>query len=274
MLKIWSALLITLCSQLIAAAHIEHHEANPGEIRVVPVEPTAESDNVRVTINFPTEGDIKEISPVHIEATVEGYPLGTASDFPREHEIYNDPDGQSIHIFIDDRPYFAIHEMFVDALDDNELYYHQSLDFTIPFRLSPGPHVIRAFPVRSYNESLKGDGCFASRLFYFRKEGTLKGVDLSAPYLTYNEPQGDYDYSPTEPVLLDFYITNCQLSVDGYKVQLSIDGKKERVLSRWIPYYIYGLKKGAHKIRLQLLDPQNALIPGIYNDVTREIVLK
>lgn len=241
---------------------------------MVPMERTAESNNVRVSIEFPKEGDVKDKNPVTMEMRVQGFPIGTASDFPRSNEIFNDPHGQSVHILVDNEPYFTVHEAFVDALDDNEIYYDQTLDFDIPIRLKPGAHVLRVFPVRSYNESIKGDTAFAARVFYFQNKAPLKNVDLSAPYLTYNEPQDDYDFPAHQPILLDFYITNCQLSSDGYKVDLYVDGKKERTLTRWIPYYIYGLKKGSHKIRLVLLDPQNKPIPGLFNDTERVIKLK
>ncbi len=266
--------LLVLASNAASAADIKPHKANPGEIRVVPVNPTPESDNVELFIVFPKEGDVKNSNPVNMELRIQGYPIGTDSDFPRRKEIFNDPVGQALHIVIDDRPYFEVNESFIMALDDNENYFDQSLDFDLPFKLKPGAHTIRIFPVRSYNESLKGDGCFVSGTFYFQDKEPLHGVDLSAPYLTYNEPQGDYDYSPTEPILLDFYITNCQLSRDGYKVELSIDGKKERVITSWIPYYIYGLKKGTHKIHLQLIDQRNKPVSGAYNSVDREIILR
>jgi hypothetical protein len=64
------------------------------------------------------------------------------------------------------------------------------------------------------------------------------------------------------------------LSTDGYKVVLSVDGKKERVITRWVPHYIYGLGKGSHTIHLQLIDPMNKPVPGVFNSVQREITLK
>jgi len=262
------ALLLALSSPLALAPLTA--EGNPA-IRLVPVEPTPEPSHAELIISFPGEGEVKDSNPVNMQMRVQGFPIGTGSDFERTKEIYNDPDGQSVHIIIDNEPYFAVHEAFVDALDNNEVYFDQTLDFDIPIRLKPGAHVIRAFPVRSYNESLKDPGCFTARTFYFQKKTPLKDIDLSGPYLTYNEPQDEYDFSVTQPILLDFYITNCQLSQDGYKVNLFIDGTKERTLTRWAPCYIYGLKKGHHKVRLQLIDPDNKPVPGVFNDVTRTI---
>lgn len=271
---LWSTLLAMLSfSASLPAAHMKSQEPNLGEIRVFAVDPTPEPDNVSVFLLFPDE-DVRTTTPVNIESRVEGYALGTDSDFPREREIYNDPEGQAVHIFIDNEPYFAINEAFIDSLDAHKLYYSQTMDFNIPFALKPGMHVVRIFPVRSYNESLKGDNCFVARVFYWKVKKEMSGVDLSGPYLTYNEPQGEYDFDTKTPLLLDFYITNCQLSSDGFKVRLSIDGHVERTLTQWVPYYIYGLKKGTHQIRLELLDPENNKVPGIFNDTTRTIRIK
>ncbi|MBI2743396.1 MAG: hypothetical protein HYX48_05710 [Chlamydiales bacterium] len=269
-MRIWKLCsLLMLASNFATAAQINPHSPNLGEVRLVPITPTAESDNVQTFIVFPKEGDIKTSNPVELELRVQGYPIGTNTEIPRAKEIYNDPAGQSMHVVIDNQPYFEINEAFVDALDNNETYYDQTLEINIPFKLKPGAHTIRVFPVRSFNESLKGDNCFASGTFYMGKKEELKDIDLSAPYITYNEPQGEYDFHPATPILLDFYITNCQLSTDGYKVEVSIDGKKERVISNWVPYYIYGLKKGSHTIHLQLIDSSNAPVPGAFNSVDR-----
>lgn len=96
-------------------------------------------------------------------------------------------------------------------------------------------------------------------------------MDLSAPYLTYNIPVGSYNLEEGDPILLDFYIKNCELSPDGYKVKLSIDGKEIATLTEWRPYYIYGLKKGKHTIGLQLLDRKNNLDQGEFNNVEETI---
>ena len=266
--------LCMLCvASLATAAELKPLKVNPGELRIVPVEPTPESNSARLVIVFPAEGDIKTSNPVNVEMRVGGYPIGVDSDFPRAKEIFDDREGQAIHVFIDNEPYFAINEAFVDSYNDSEVYFDKSLDFDIPFRLSSGQHIIRAFPVRSYNESLKGDNCFAARSFFFASGEPMEDVDLAAPFLTYNEPQDDYDYDPAVPILLDFYISNAVLSSDGYKVELSVDGKKERVLSRWVPYYIYGLKRGTHTIHLRLIDSKNKPLPGVFNSVERSFRL-
>lgn len=255
-------------------ADITEHAPNPKEVRIVPVDSTPEPDHVTTKILFPQNGEIKSSAPIKGQIKLEGYALGTDSEFPRRKEIYNDNEGQALHIFIDNQPYFSVNEALIDALDDTEEYFDQTAEFEIPFKLQPGMHVIRAFPVRSFNESLKDEGCFAASVFYYQKKSDNTQIDLSLPYITYNEPQGEYSYHATEPILLDFYVTNCQLSRDGYKVRLTIDNNVQRTISSWQPYYIYGLKKGMHRVRLELLDPANKPVGGLFNDVQRTIVIQ
>jgi hypothetical protein len=257
-------------------AQLEEQTANSKGIRVVPVSPTLDPDHAETKIIYPRKNEVKTSTPVKGQIRLEGLALGVDTEQPREKEIWNDPEGQSLHIFIDNQPYFSVNEALIDALDDAQDYFDQTADFEIPFKLQPGMHVIRTFPVRSYNESVKSDRAFAASVFYTQEKKDNAQIDLSQPYITYNEPQGEYDYDKknVQPILLDFYITNCELSKDGYKVRLTIDNDNMRTLTSWQPYYIYGLKKGMHRVRLELLNPQNNLMPGLFNDVTRTIVIK
>ncbi|MGE5195818.1 MAG: hypothetical protein ACM3JI_00635 [Anaerolineae bacterium] len=266
--------LFTLIAFSLGAAQIEEQTPNPDQIRILQIDPTPEPDTVSLVIQFPKENEVKKGKPINIQMRLEGYPLGVDSDFPRSKEIFNDSKGQSVHVFIDNHPYFSVNEAIIDALDDNENYYDQTMDVDIPFPLNPGMHVIRAFPVRSYNESLKGDGCLAARIFYVQNKKEDPSMDIDKPYLIYNEPQGSYDYNPHTPIMLDFYIANCQLSRDGYKVRLTIDETAQRILSDWTPYNIYGLQKGVHTVKLELLDPQNVSVPGAFNKIQRTIFVE
>jgi hypothetical protein len=265
-------LLLTGSLPLIAADQ-EMPRSNPSTIRIVTVEPTPEASKVGVKIIYPEDEKTQE-NPLDILVRVDGYPLKTASEFPREEEVLNRTSaGQSIHIIIDNEPYFLQNEAIINALQDQEMYYEQVVNFQIP-SLSPGQHLIRIFPARSYGESLKSEGCFAMRLFSLSDDQRKLDVDPNGPILTYNEPQGEFSYSASKPLLFDFYITNAQLSRDGYKVRLTIDSNVQRILTRWTPYYIYGLTKGVHKLQIELLDKNNQLVPGMTNRVTQTIVLK
>ncbi len=198
---LFAALLLSTFA--LASAHAKSDVGNP-EVRVLSVNPTPEPDNVELEIIFPQPGDVKNGNPVNVEVKLFGYPLAIKSDYPRAKEIWNDPKGQAIHVFIDDEQYFPVTVQFITGLNDSEVYYHQTLDFDIPENLRSGPHVMRIFPVRSFNESLKGDRCFAATIFYVNKTGTVKDFNPQGPYLTYNDPQEEYDFDPQVPILLDF----------------------------------------------------------------------
>jgi hypothetical protein len=268
--------LLTLLMSAVFCADYEGQPPNPKGIQVVPVDPTPDPDYVDTKIYYPKQNELKTSSHVKGQVRLEGFALGTDTEQPRKREIWNNPDGQSLHIIIDNQPYFSVNEALIDALDDVEDYFDQTADFEIPFKLQPGMHVIRTFPVRSYNESVKSNKAFAASIFYYQERKNDPQIDLSQPYLTYNEPQGEYEFSANnpKPILLDFYITNCELSRDGYKIQLTIDSDNQRTLTSWQPYYIYGLKKGIHKIQLILIDPQNKTVPGPFNNVTKTFTIK
>lgn len=247
---------------------------NVDEIRIVPVDPTPEPDWVETTIIFPEKGSVKTKQPTKVQIRLEGYPLGTDSDFSRAREVVNDRGGQSLRVVVDNLPPMSIYNSTIDTLDDDEQYFDQMTDVAIPYTLQRGVHTIRAFAVRSFGESLKGDGSFAVTQFYIETKKENGTQNLDYPFLTYNEPQGDIKLEGRKPILLDFYISNCQLSRDGYKVRITIDDKPQRNLTQWVPYYIYGLKKGTHTVRLELLDPANKLVAGPFNTVQKTVILR
>jgi len=160
----------------------------------------------------------------------------------------------------------------IEPFNEDGWYYNQSYKFKIPYKLRPGLHTLRVFAVRSFGESLKGERSFYSMYFFVGGDKSQKNEQdgmLSQPYLTYNEPSGQVPLIEGKPILLDFYISNCELTPDGYKVRMSIDDTVQRILTSWSPYYIYGLNKGKHKIHLELLDERNLPVQGASNSVHR-----
>jgi hypothetical protein len=245
-------------------------------VRVVPVRRTPESRTVQLFIAFPREYENRTRQPISMQMRLEGFPLGITSDFDRKTQVYNDPRGQSLHVFIDDRPYVSYHESVEDSFDENRVFYDRFLNFDLPYRLDSGQHVIRALPCRSFGECLKERGAYAMSIFYVNDANRESSIDFDpdAPCLTYNLPQGTYPAAQADPILLDFYLSNVQLSRDGYKVRLSVDGRVEGLLAIWTPYYLYGLGEGRHTIRLELIDSKEKVVSGPFNDVQREIVIR
>ena len=245
--------------------------AQNGNVRVIPMSVTPEPDEVEVRFAFPRVGEIKTSNPVKIQLRLEGYPIGFMSDFPRAREIRDNDEGQSLRIIVDGKRHFDINEAIDDIAENEEIDFDQILEVKIPYNLSEGTHILRAFPVRSFGECLKGPSAFASIYFYLGGASN-KSTDLSQPFLTYNAPEGEFKSG--QPILLDFYLSNTQLSKDGYKVRLIIDGNDKRLLTDWVPYYIYGLKSGSHTIKIELLDPQNKVLTPLFNDLHQTIIVR
>lgn len=268
-------LLAPLFSTLLAmSSPASNSSVNPNDeqIRILPVAKTPEPETVVLAIALPEAGQTVGRNPVWVQFRIDGYALGAASSFDRADEVSVSDLGQTVHVVVDDRPYFPVNEPAIDPFNEDGYFYDMSFKFELPFRLSEGLHTLRVFPARSFGESLKGDKTFHAINFYIGSDGG-KEVDLSRPFLTYNEPSDQLYLTASKPVLLDFCLTNCILSNDGYKVRLTVDGKIKRTLTSWQPYYIYGLTRGKHSIRLELLDGSNKLVPGPFNDVQRTIQL-
>lgn len=240
-------------------------------VQIVPVEPTPFSKTVLLRLAYPKDGQVLSKNPVWIQFRLDGYALGAASQFPRSKEVGVSSLGQTVHVVIDDHPYFAINEPAIDPLTEEGYYYDTSYKCEIPFSLSEGFHWVRLFPARAYGESLKSPQVFREGFFYVGKETKEMPLNLQGPYLTYNEPSNQIPLRESQPILLDFYISNCELSQDGYKVRLAIDKKFITDLTSWQPYYIYGLTKGSHTVSLSLLDPKGKVVPGSFNTVERKI---
>lgn len=244
------------------------------EIRVLPVPRTPESNTVVLAVSTPEKGQTLVANPVWIQFRIDGYALGASSQFERADEVPISNLGQTIHVIIDNNPYIAVNEPAIDPFNEEGFYYDTSYKIELPYDLKEGMHTLRMFPARSFGESLKGENSFFAIPFYLGRKTYQADLDLNRPYLTYNEPSDQMPWTDQQPVFLDFCIRNCELTRDGYKVRLTIDQKISRLLTSWQPYYIYGLKRGKHSIRLELLDPKGALVPGIYNDVERSFFIQ
>lgn len=259
---------------LVAAISADKPEVNRSNIRTMAVVRTPESTTALLAVPIPQAGQVVPGNPVWIQFRVDGYALGAASSqFDRSSEVMNTDLGQTVHIVIDNMPYFAINEPALDPFDESGWYFTMSYKFEVPHKLKEGMHTIRAFLARSFGESLKGDNSFVALNFYVGEEVENLNIDLSQPYITYNEPSDRMHLQENKPILLDFYVCNTELSSDGYKVRLTIDGKVNRVITAWQPFYIYGLKRGKHTVRLELLDSENKLVSGAFNDVQQSFTV-
>ncbi|NGX56048.1 MAG: hypothetical protein K1060chlam5_00282 [Candidatus Anoxychlamydiales bacterium] len=239
-------------------------------VQIISVNESPMSENAAISIVFPKTNKTETSSDVKVQLRVRGFSIGNRSQVPRTNDLANSRLGQSIHVIIDNESYFAKAGPSIAPFDEEGNYYESMYKFKIPFSLDSGEHSIRVFLARSFGESIKSSEGFASSYFYVNSLDPKIDQDLDAPYITYNEPSSYMRFKEQEPILLDFYISNCELSQDGYKVKVIVDNKITRILTRWTPYYIYGLKKGTHKIKLELLDKNDQRVEGEFNNNSRK----
>ncbi len=263
--------LMTLVFPKLGAQEEKRREKTKDLIQVIPVTRTPEPEAGGLYISYPQDGEMNNSNPVWIQIRLQGYALGTDSNFVRAREVGNKRQGQSLHVVIDNEPFFPYAGLSIDPFDQEGDYYDQTYKFKVPKGLKEGEHILRIFAARSYGEGLKGPRYFKDAYFYVGKKTPAYSVNLDKPYLTYNEPSGMFRLKEGEPILLDFYVNNCELSEDGYKVRLTIDGGNKRFLTEWRPYYVYGLKSGTHKFKLELVNRKNKRVPGPFSSASHTI---
>ncbi|MCZ6602431.1 MAG: hypothetical protein O6952_05440, partial [Planctomycetota bacterium] len=148
----------------------------PTEIHVAKQSRSAPFPEARLKILSPKEGETLISQEVSVTLSLQGFETQGQTKGAAEKGLANSAKGQHVHIIVDNGPYMACY------------------DPTKPFpigTLEQGTHLIRAFPSRSYHESVKTEGAFATVTFHVVKETTAP-IKTTDPLLTYSRPKGEY----------------------------------------------------------------------------------
>lgn len=231
-------------------------------IVISPAEHGPEYPQARLSIVSPREGQVfpNANDSVYVIMNVTGMDIAKPTQGDTTKGINYSKEGQHVHIIIDDKPYMA--------------NYKNGQPFNVGV-LSAGMHTVRAFPSRSWHESVKVPAAFAMKSFSVGdgKEQT-QAHDPKSPLLTYSRPKGNYSFEKDKKILLDFFLTNAKLGEDDVKVKVSVNGKAVDTLTEWRPYYLEGFIKGTHTVELQLLNRENAPVPGKFNTSSGQITIE
>lgn len=96
------------------------------------------------------------------------------------------------------------------------------------------------------------------------RNAVLGGVenlfDMDQPHLFYHLPLKE----SVEPIL-DFYLVNTSISENGNKVKVILN-ETEFITNKWAAYKVSGLTSEKNTVRIQLLDKNNNIIEGPFND--------
>jgi len=240
---------------------------------------------------------LKIVSPAN-NATINGSTVEVKLDLSGDLKGYmphKDPTtgkGNHIHVILDNQPY--------------EAYYEIGQPFELR-NLAAGKHTLRVFASRPWHECYKNEGVFQMATFTVKgggdaskpttasggqtvatpaaspqpsREGkdmppsTAGAVDAAKPLLTYSRPKGEYNGADSDPIMIDFWLSNGKLKNDGgeYTVRYIIDNEAPRTIDTWGPIWLSGWTAGKHTVRLELLDKDAKPVDnGGYNTTTREI---
>ncbi|WKK86974.1 phosphopeptide-binding protein [Marivirga arenosa] len=231
-------------------------EETTSKIMLTPVE-SPQFDDSMLEMLSPMENEvIAEAGAIDFSYNVKNYELGTQTIDADIKNCANSGKGQHIHLILNNQPYTA----------------HYEAEFTKD--LEEGHYVALSFLSRSYHESVKSYGAANIRQFTVGREPNEDEVaDLSAPHMFYSRPKGTYVGKDAEKVLLDFYLLNTDLALDGNTVRATINGQ-EFMLDKWQPYFIEGAEMGEMTVKLELLDKEGNLVDSPFNPVERTVMLK
>lgn len=227
----------------------------PQEVRIVKGENGPAYPDAKLTVISPAPNAVVTGDSMMVRVDLKGVDLASPTAGEQSKGIAYSKDGQHIHVIIDDKPYMAMYKQ----------------DSFMVGGLSEGVHTLRAFPSRSWHESIKTPGAFVVHTFYVKKKTGDPVVKDGEPLLTYSRPKGEYKAEESKQILLDFYLSNAELGAGKYKVVASIDGQAKDSITEWLPYMIEGLAAGEHTVKLELVGPNGQVVPGPYNTVERKI---
>jgi hypothetical protein len=223
--------------------------------------PTIEGANALITA--PADTAVLDSANVMVTVDADSFETGVQTETDRAEEIANSGNGQHFHLILDNQPYMANYEAG-EPFDIGEL--------------EPGAHTLVAFPSRSYHESVKSDTSYDHINFYVQEESGDFMLNPDDPAIIYSRPKGTYSGAGAEKIMLDFYLHNVDLSSDGYKAKYTIRSGGSEVasitLTEWTPAFVTGLSSGTYEVTLQLLDADGNVVPGSFNDTTREITVE
>jgi hypothetical protein len=201
-----------------------------------------------------------------IDVTIEdiNFEAGVQTETDRADAIANSGNGQHIHVIVDNQPYMA--------------NYETGAPFDLG-NLEPGAHTLVAFPSRSYHESVKGRDAYDLVNFYVEEESGEFMLGSMEPSIIYSRPKGSYSGAGAERIMLDFYLHNVELGEDGYKARYTITDEQgsevaSTTLTEWAPAFVTGLESGTYEVNLQLVGSDGNVVPGAFNDTTREITVE
>jgi len=221
-------------------------------------------DGAKARVTAPVDSAVVDRASVDVTIEADDFETGGQTETDRADRIANSGNGQHFHVILDNGPYMA--------------NYEAGQPFSIG-ELEPGPHTLVAFPSRSYHESVKGRNAYDLVNFYVEEDSGAFMLGEMEPAIIYSRPKGTYSGPGAERIMLDFYLHNVELGEEGYKARYTIADEQGTevasiTLTEWAPAFVTGLLSGTYEVTLQLIGSDGNVVPGPFNDTTREITVE
>lgn len=233
--------------------------AAPPPVAISAVTTSPEFPNATIAVTAKGEKVGKDSAKIAFSFDVKNYELKMQTADNATKLCNNSAQGQHIHFILDNQPYKALYE------PKNEVTLANNTE-----------HYLMAFLSRSYHESVKSKGAAVVYHFKIDEKGNLKKLDEpKTPMLFYSRPKGDYIGKDTTNLLLDYYVWNCQLGADSFKVKAEIANESQATqkltttLDKWEPKFIQNLGSGKCKVTLTLIDKTGKEVDGPLTTVSR-----
>lgn len=211
----------------------------------------------RLRITSPADGDrFAEGEAVAVRFDLAGYALRVPTPTGDDRGLARAPDGQHIHLIVNDRSYQAIYDIDEPVMIED---------------LPAGTHVIRAFPGRDWHESVKTEGAF-DQVVVVVGDGEID--TFIGPTVVYSRPQGVYEGAQADSVLLDFYVHGIELGDDAYQVLFTLNEEQTFRITTWQPYLLVGLPAGEHTLSMSVFDSLGEPVESPYLPVERTFEIR
>jgi len=214
-------------------------------ITVYPADIAQDFPEAKLILNTPKDGAKLKAGENQFDFSVADYELAVQTGDAMNRHCANSEKGQHIHFILNNAPYLAKYEPSFKA------------------ELGEGNNVVLGFLSRSYHESIKNNTAYVLKNFPIGK--VENKFDETASHLFYSRPKGEYTGKDAEKILLDFYLINTELSLEGNRVQVEINGTSF-LIDKWQPYFVEGLKEGENTFRIKLISADGGPIEGPFND--------
>lgn len=225
--------------------------APPLSIRML--QPKLAAYQPQVQILTPQPNEILSQTQVAVTVTVQDLPIFK----DEEHQL-----GPHLQVSLDNQPARSIY----------------SLDDPIAFEdVAPGTHLLRVFAVTPWGESFKNEGAYAQIQFAVLTPDRNHRPNPNLPLLTYNSPEGLYS---TQPLLLDFFLTNAPLqwsetaaldpASTNWRIRVTVNDQSF-ILDDWQPLYLEGFRPGLNWVKLEFIGPNGQPIDNVFNNMVRMV---